>query len=449
MSVPSINMIRRFIPTKPGLGSWDFLGNSSERTAKRWHEIEKEYRVLILAEAGAGKTFESRSRAERLVEKGKKAFFIRLEFLVGDFENAFLVGDSQAFADWLAGHEDAWFFLDSVDEAQLDKPSALEEALQLFGDRIRNGLERAHVVITSREEAWSALPPRAIVAQHLSHSSFEKGGDDRAEVESTERSAAHGMDVYRIDGFRKDEIKLFANHLGVTDDAAFVDALERGGLYSFARLPFDLIALSQVWKRDGQLGSRLDVIDRMIDIQLGPPPPPTLVRVDVAARRKAAALLAGAVIMTGKSKLRCPGGTHAEDRVDCARVLPSTTEPDLTRLLQAGIFDDAVYGAVRFRHREVRERLAAEWLVQLLATDEGRETATALCIREVYGERVLVERLRPVLPWVILFDDKLRDAVLAVDPSIAAAGGDASKLPPETRRKMLRDLVSNIEKRPR
>lgn len=449
MSVPSVNIIRRFIPTKPGMAAWDFLRSSSDRAAKRWHDIGKEYRVLILAEAGAGKTFEARSRAERLIEKGKKAFFIRLEFLVGDFENAFLVGSAQAFTDWLAGNEEAWFFLDSVDESQLDKPSALEDALRLFGERIRNGLERAHVVITSRDDAWSALPPRALVAQHLSHSSFEKDAADCAEDASTERSAAHGMDVYRIDGFRKDEIKLFASHLGVTDDEAFVDALERGGLYSFARLPFDLIALSQVWIRDGKLGSRLDVIDRMIDIQLGPPPPPTLVTVDVTARRKAAALLAGAVTMTGKSKMRCPDGPHADDRVDCATILPNSTDVDLASLLETGIFDDKVYGSVRFRHREIRERLAAEWLVQLLQTDTGRETVTALCIREVYGERVLVERLRPILPFLILFDEALRDAILAIDPSIAAVGGDSSKLPLETRRQMLRDLVKKIEERPR
>lgn len=83
------------------------------------------------------------------------------------FEHAFEIGTSEEFADWLASTEEAWFFLDSVDEAQIETPRALENAVRVFGARIHSALERTHVFITSREDAWRALPDQTLIEQHL------------------------------------------------------------------------------------------------------------------------------------------------------------------------------------------------------------------------------------------------------------------------------------------
>jgi len=55
----------------------------------RWHEMEDEHRVLILADPGAGKRFEARVRGRRIKERNKKAFFIRIETIDAKFEEAF------------------------------------------------------------------------------------------------------------------------------------------------------------------------------------------------------------------------------------------------------------------------------------------------------------------------------------------------------------------------
>jgi hypothetical protein len=44
------------------------------------------------------------------------------------------------------------------DEAQLETPRTFENAIQLFRTRIQPALERAHIFVTSREDAWRALP---------------------------------------------------------------------------------------------------------------------------------------------------------------------------------------------------------------------------------------------------------------------------------------------------
>src|ERR1700679_2920773 len=52
------------------------------------------------------------------------------------FENAFEAGTGDEFVAWLASNEDAWFFLDSVDEAQLETPRALENAIRILPGRL-------------------------------------------------------------------------------------------------------------------------------------------------------------------------------------------------------------------------------------------------------------------------------------------------------------------------
>lgn len=50
------------------------LWGTQKRT--EWQTLEEEYRCVILAEAGAGKTFEMESRAKHIQLSGRAAFFI-------------------------------------------------------------------------------------------------------------------------------------------------------------------------------------------------------------------------------------------------------------------------------------------------------------------------------------------------------------------------------------
>ena len=119
-----VELIRRFAPMSSRSREWDFLMSGPGRP-QRWHEIEDDFRVLIIADPGAGKTFEARARALKIKARGRHAFFIRIEKIDANFDQAFEVGTAAEFGNWLASTEEAWFFLDSVDEAQLETPRAL------------------------------------------------------------------------------------------------------------------------------------------------------------------------------------------------------------------------------------------------------------------------------------------------------------------------------------
>ena len=440
MTEQIVELIRRFAPISSSARDWDFLMEGTGRP-QRWHEIEEEYRVLIIADPGAGKTFEAQTRARRIRDRGRRAFFIRIEEIDENFDQAFEVGSAVEFASWLASTDDAWFFLDSVDEAQLETPRALEHAVREFGAKCYPALDRARIFITSREDAWRALPDQTLIEQHLPYGepgNINSTGD-------TDRANSPMLKLFRLVGLSEDEIALFAGHYGVSDVSDFVDSIKRANLLALAERPFDLKALIHVWTADHHLGSRLEVLQRMTALQLAPLSSPLAsFRFDANKMLDGARMLAGAVMMTGKSVICLPDGVAGAERIDPRALLEGWTDTEINALLRTGLFDDIVYGSVRFRHREIRELLSAEWAYELVNRPGGRLRVEKLFFRQSYGEQVIVPRTRPALTWLILLDDDVRNKALALEPEIASEGGDPSQLPLETRRAMLRDIVERI-----
>lgn len=437
-----VQLIRRFVPTVVPGGDWDFLATAPGGRPQRWHQLEEAHRVLILADPGAGKTFEALDRARKLKDRGRKAFFIRIERIDSAFEDAFEVGNRDEFNDWLASNEDGWFFLDSVDEAQLETPRALEDAIRTFGARILPARERAHIFITSREDAWQALSDRTLVEQHLPYGA-PPANETRANEGDEKREPV--LKIFRLDGLKRDEIKLFASYYSVGDVNAFLAAIERGNLKTLAERPFDLKALIAKWHADRDFGGRLEVLRRLVELQLAPLSTGAAeVRLDAAKALSGIRALAAAVTMTGKTVICCPDGTPSLDRIDPREVLPGWLDEELDAVLRLGVFDDIVYGSVRFRHREIRELLTAEWAKELVDRPGRREAVENLFFRSLYGEAVIVPRLRPTLAWLILLDEPIRERALALDAEIATEGGDPSQLPLPVRRTILRDIVERI-----
>jgi len=86
-----------------------------------WEDLLTRRLVVVLGEAGSGKTSEFRERAKALQCDGKLSFFIPLDQLIhqplfGVLSNE----ESEKFQSWLRGNDEATFFLDSVDEAKYE-----------------------------------------------------------------------------------------------------------------------------------------------------------------------------------------------------------------------------------------------------------------------------------------------------------------------------------------
>ena len=131
------------------------LGEMGFGSGIGWPELLEHPRVVILAEAGAGKTTEMREQARALVEEGRFAFYVPLESLDREqMTGLFLQRDRDQFEAWKAdGQEPAWFFLDAVDELKLTK-GRLDRALLRFSRDIHRHLVRVRMVDSSRPSDW-------------------------------------------------------------------------------------------------------------------------------------------------------------------------------------------------------------------------------------------------------------------------------------------------------
>lgn len=417
------------------------LGHSALKT---WADLESEYRCVILAEAGAGKTEELRNRSKALSEQGKPSFFIRIEDIEQDFYDAFEVGTEDEFNAWLESTEEAWFFLDSVDEARLETPRALELALKQLSKGIKKGAHRAHLYVSSRPYSWRPEADRELLNRYL-FLAAKKHEDDNTEDNLTQPQSA--LTVYGMRPLDEERIRCFCEKRSVNDIDELLREIDRASIWSLAQRPLDLDSILSKWRKDKILGSRLDLLEHSINEQLSDEH-----NIDRAQRQplnleqahKGAQRLAAAVVMSGQSNINIPDALPEKLGIDAKAVLSDWHPNDVNALLERGIFSDVIYGAVRFRHRDIRELLAAKWFAYLMATGNSRLSIGRLFIGEKYGETIIRPRLRSILPWLILWDGDIRNAALRIAPEVAIEGGDPSKLPLPERKTILKNIVQRI-----
>jgi hypothetical protein len=422
-----------------------------------WPNLIKEYRLIILSEAGSGKTTEIRNIARMLRGQGKPAFFLRLENIPRDFEDAFEVGTYEAFEEWLTSSEEGWLLLDSVDEARLRNPGDFELAISKLSRRISTAKDRAHIVITGRTTAWrpktdlanctAHLPYAAVVTSERDPQTEYDGPDGSLQTETeTQGKAQPAFKIVTLDDLTSDQIAVFVKTRGVENSKAFLDAVERADAWSFTSRPQDLEELIEFWSDKGRIGTRLEIMRNSIDQRLSERDQCRAEARPLSAERarQGARLLAAAITLAQNPTIRVPDGAENSKGVAVQSILPDWDDKDQSTLLLRPIFDEAIYGVVRFHHRPVREYLTAEWFAELLKCETSRRTIEMLFFCNQYGLDIAVPTLRPILPWLAIMDEKIRERVLKVAPEIIFEGGDPSQLPLEVRRYILHKVCEQI-----
>ncbi len=422
-----------------------------------WPNLIKEYRVIILSEAGSGKTYEIRNVACKLREQGKPAFFLRLEDIARDFEIAFEVGSYEAFNAWLASGEEGWLFLDSVDEARLRNPGDFELAIRKLSWRITTATDRTHIVITSRTTAWRPKSDLAYCTTHLPYlpatilvHNLEGEGDGPDGTVQTETepqdNAKPGFKIVSFDDLSSLQIAVFAKARGIEESKAFLDAVERAEAQSFTSRPQDLEELTEFWKAKSRIGSRLEIMQSSIERRLAERDQnrDDVRPLSTERARQGARLLAAATTLTRDTLIRVPDGADNTKGIAAQSLLSDWDSMETSILLSRPVFDQEIYGTVRFHHRSVREYLTAEWFAELLKRETSRRNIEALFFRNQYGMEIVVPTLRPILPWLSILDERIRERVRKVAPEIIFEGGDPSQLPVEVRRHLLREVCKQM-----
>jgi len=285
----------------------DFLAGFTNRGNVDWPTLLESDRVLIVSEAGMGKTYECQQMQEQLWGEGRPAFFAELAAL-GDasIEEGFDPNERVRFDAWKSAHtERAIFFLDSIDEAKLS-PRLFERAVRSIARSLHGHLDRASIIITTRPIAID----RQIIEKHLPVSSPETVEDSETEfanfamrVETRKREEQRPIQWREValSPLRRQEMRALAQEAKVKDVDALFAAIDARNAHDFARRPLDFLALCGDWKEHGRIQCHRDQIHSAIDIRLRKNPKHAE-RLDLssARAREAAARLAFAMLMRGR-----------------------------------------------------------------------------------------------------------------------------------------------------
>lgn len=428
-----------------------------------WDDLRLRRRVILLAEAASGKTEEFRHQCDVLRETDKAAFFLRIEDLADQGTEAGLDRESTTlFEQWLGGSSEGWFFLDSVDEARLNRKS-FDTALRRFAKDLGMALERTHVYVSCRVTDWKGAEDRTTYSRYLPAwrkplvAPVEKPDEYRALLDpifkenkpsrtvqavATEESLNELL-VVQLVPLSTEQYRALAAFAGVTGVDTFVAAIAKHGLETLTERPGDLLDLADYWRSHGKFGTFAEMLEHGIARKLSEQDAyrPDNETISPQEAREGAERLAGALTLGKSFTLRAPG--HESDTglaagaLDPAEILPNWTGSKRNALLRRGIFAPATYGRVRFHHRSTQEYLAASWLDRLLRNNCPRTEIFHLLFTERYGVETVVPSLRAETAWLSLKQPEIRDEVIRREPLVLVAQGDPGSLPISVRHQLL------------
>ncbi|MCH9026345.1 MAG: hypothetical protein IIA05_04400 [Proteobacteria bacterium] len=430
-----------------------------------WPSLLENKRIVILAEAGAGKTAEMREKAMALVHAGSTAFFATVnELAVAPFSDSlFTAKEKQRFHDWLNGNCEAIFFLDSVDEARLSGRS-LRSALSRLANDIEGHAARATILISCRVSDWRATQDLNTVKEILCKPSevpsedwpLPPGGDDEAlyaplfsdtrEAEENEEQTtpiSYELHVVALAPLTLKQAKRLAEFVGVSNSEEFIQAVRDADAEDLVNRPQDLLNLASLWRDRTSVGSKYEIlkwsiVQRLRETNLD------LSAIDALSEESAhvgAKAVAAALTFGQRRFIAWPLDTPTS-AADALSLNPQDVLQDWSgqlqkTLLNRALFDPASHGRVRFHHRSVQELLCAEWLCDQLSAGCPIRRIWALLAEEKYGSVRIRPAMRPVTAWLAQLNTHIRHLVLRVSPDLLIEGGDPELLPIAARETVL------------
>lgn len=427
-----------------------------------WDDLRRRRRVILLAEAYSGKTEEFRHQCETLQADGKPAFFLRIEDLDQGTEQALDRESTERFRAWLAAPGEAWFFLDSVDEARLNRKN-FETALRRFAKDIGDATERAHIYVSCRVTDWRGADDRALFLRYLPAWKspetdpaapagklsgllgpiFDKEERAQRRAPNQNEENLEGLTVVQLVPLSTEQFSELAKAAAVKDIDAFTAAINKQGLSTLTERPGDLLDLADYWNANGNFGAFAKMVEHGVLRKLAEPNPH---RPDNEALSQEDALwgaerLAAALTLGKSFTLRAPGNeadpSLATGALDPAHILPEWTPAKRNALLRRGLFAPATYGRIRFHHRSSQEYLTAKWLDRLLRAGCPHAEMFNLLFAERYGVETVVPSLRVIAAWLALWHTEIRQELIKREPLILLGYGDPGSLSPESREQIL------------
>ena len=416
-----------------------------------WDDLLQSKRILMISEAGAGKTYECSTKAEHLWNAGEPAYFVELAALAKEDLRGQMNTEEEARLDaWLSSKSDvATFFLDSLDELKLTLPS-FERALKRFKKCIGNQLHRARIVVTTRPIPFDEKLVRKILPVPPTNSP-ELGAKTFAKIAMRDNWIQHDDNsINRLQEWRTvalmplsdEQIVEFSRNQGVDDPDLLLDELKKHNAQEFARRPQDLIELCADWRVHKCIRKHRNQVTTNIQVKLRPSDDRDEPAELSAGRAiEGASRLALAMQMTRRLTIRHSAKSDVVDgkaALNPEIILPDWKPNERNALLERPLFGFASYGRVRFHHRSVAEYLAAERLLTLRKQGMSFRALKRLLFLETKGKTIVCPSKRPVAGWLALQEDRVFELLRDNEPAVLLNEGDPESLTPTQRNKALR-----------
>lgn len=429
------------------------LGYSDGST---WDDLLQSKRILLISEAGSGKTYECRTQAQLLWDEGKPSFFIELATLATDELRSLLGSEEEERLEaWLSSQSgEATFFLDSYDELKLSRVS-FEQALKRFKKGIRDQLHRVRIVITTRPIPFDEKLVRRILPIPLSVT--DKSKEDTFAETAMGESQGSQIDVEKEED-EKDwrtvalmplsdkQIEEFASIQGIDEPSVLLEDLRKRNAQEFARRPQDLIELCADWRLHKRIRLHSDQVESNVRLKLQPRQNRSeLCELSIDQAKDGASRLALAMLVTRRLTLRHSAASddiEQEAALDPSIILSDWKPDEIKTLLERPLFGFASYGRVRFHHRSVLEFLASESLKKL--TQHKGMTFRALkrlLFSKTRGKIIVRPTMRPIAGWLALADSKIFEILRDNEPAVLLDEGDPEALSQVQRNQVLRSYV--------
>lgn len=424
-----------------------------------WDGLLRSKRVLIISEAGAGKTYECREQAKRLWDSGKPAFFLELASLSSTDLRDMLDDEEEKRLDlWLVSQSDvATFFLDSIDELELSRGS-FDQALKRLKKGIGSQLGRARIVITTRPIAFDEqvvqdrLPIPPTISTESREESFAKiAMNVHRKQKSSDKDQDEAADwrTVALMPLSEEQIVEFAQYHGVEDPSALLEDLQKRNAWEFARRPQDLIELCVDWNEHKRIRTHQEQVATNVRIKLQPRDRIEPAELSVDKAIEGASRLALAMLMTRRWTIRHSAASddiEGEAALDSKIILSDWNPNEIKALLERPLFGFASYGRVRFHHRSVTEYLTAERLRTLQNNGMPFRAIKRLLFAETRNEIIVRPSKRPIAGWLALTDNRIFEMLRDNEPAVLLDEGDPESLTQTQRNQALQAYVERYGK---
>ncbi len=415
-----------------------------------WADLLHRQCVLVLGEAQSGKSTELKAKADEL-SATHDAWFIE----VAELAKGPLHLEGADLDRWKQATTPGWFFLDSVDEADLQN-LRLRDALAHLRNTLGEAWRRARVVVSCRGTDWNPKVQTKVLKEFFPDiqsdrqdpqrdESAENADDVAPEGTSASVSAdphATAITVVHLAPLGGEQVARLATvKLGAEDAAEFVDGLFATDLRQLATRPGDVLWFVDYWRDKGQFGELHQILESTVTERLRDHSEPREKQARTTPEQllRAAERAAAATYLGANTAIRLLSA--AESGLD-AGVLFSDLQPTQVReLLGRAVFDQPTYGRVRFHHRAVREFLAGRWLARMLEEGHPVDEVLALLYAEIGPIQVPMASRGPLTAWLAGWNDDVRDVAVKSSPLQLMLYGDPTLLPLESRREVLRQAV--------